>query len=401
MPIQTTNIHKTAVGDYGIDFAFSGDYWLISPGVIVASDQATAVRDLQSTSRLVNYGAIEGGLFSGLYGVQVTNADASLFNGAQGSITGYSGVGMGGQNAQAVNFGSIVGASQAGFEFSITAQGDSLDNRGSIFANVVGVLDQSALGGNTITNSGTIEGIAAGVAFGTGNGLVTQLVNSGTIHGGTYSILGAIAGALNLDNSGKLIGDVSLKAVANDTIANQGSLAGAVHLGGGNDSFNGAGGASGAVFGEGDNDTLTGGSAADTLNGGDGNDTVKGGGGADRLLGGLGNDRLTGGAGIDFFVFDTKPNAASNHDTITDFQHGTDKFQLENLVFAKLGNAPHLNPAFFHLGTAAADADDHIIYDRAHGNLFYDSNGNAAGGAMLIATLTSHPLLTAADFLVI
>jgi hypothetical protein len=35
------------------------------------------------------------------------------------------------------------------------------------------------------------------------------------------------------------------------------------------------------------------------------------------------------------------------------------------------------------------------------GGLFYDANGNGAGGAIQLATLTNKPALTASDFVVI
>jgi Ca2+-binding RTX toxin-like protein len=414
MSVQTTDIHKTAINDNAFNL---DDTLTIASGVTVASDLGNGVYAPQSDSSLLNYGEISSNKNLG-YGVDSLGPGHLIYNSAEGSIDGFYGVGLDGYQSHALNLGSIVGK-KYGFVFDATASADKLDNRGFIFSGGFGAVDISGVAGNFISNSGRIEGLAGGVAFSTAPGLVTHLVNSGTIQGGTYSIGGGNSGAIDVQNSGKLIGDIVLLATANDTIVNSGSIAGAVRLGAGNDVFNGTGGTSGAVFGEGDNDTLTGGSAADTLDGGDGNDTLagglgadtlnggagadklNGGAGADKLFGGLGNDKLTGGAGIDFFVFDTKPNAASNHDTVTDFQHGIDKFQLENAVFTKLGNVLHLNPAFFHLGTAAADADDHIIYDRAHGNLFYDSNGNVAGGAMLIATLTTHPVLSAADFQVI
>jgi serralysin len=60
-----------------------------------------------------------------------------------------------------------------------------------------------------------------------------------------------------------------------------------------------------------------------------------------------------------------------------------------------------MNAALFFAGAAANDADDRIIYDQTSGALFYDNNGNVAGGASLIATLTNKPVLTAADFVVI
>jgi Ca2+-binding RTX toxin-like protein len=55
----------------------------------------------------------------------------------------------------------------------------------------------------------------------------------------------------------------------------------------------------------------------------------------------------------------------------------------------------------FFVGAAARDGDDRIVYNQASGASYVDSNGNAAGGATLIAILTSKPVLAAADFVVI
>ena len=60
-----------------------------------------------------------------------------------------------------------------------------------------------------------------------------------------------------------------------------------------------------------------------------------------------------------------------------------------------------LNAAFFRAGPAARDANDFVIYNKANGTLFYDMNGNAAGGVTLLATLTTKPALTFLDFVVI
>ena len=42
-----------------------------------------------------------------------------------------------------------------------------------------------------------------------------------------------------------------------------------------------------------------------------------------------------------------------------------------------------------------------VLYNRTAGTLWYDGNGNLAGGAILLATLISKPLLTAGDFFVV
>jgi serralysin len=158
-----------------------------------------------------------------------------------------------------------------------------------------------------------------------------------------------------------------------------------------------------AISGSGNNSAnlITGNNAANTLDGRLGSDTLRGLGGNDKLIGGLGNDTLTGGANNDFFVFNTAPNFSTNRDVVTDFNHVQDTFQLDNAVFTKLGANGALKAAFFHAGAAAADADDHIIYNHATGALIYDSNGSAAGGGVQIAVLTNKPVLLANDFVVI
>lgn len=148
------------------------------------------------------------------------------------------------------------------------------------------------------------------------------------------------------------------------------------------------------------NNAILGNAAANTLTGGAGLDTLTGGGGADKLIGGAGNDVLTGGLGNDAFVFNTAASSV-NIDRITDF-NTVDTIQLENAVFTALGTKTGtLTAAMFFAGTAAHDANDHIIYNKATGALYYDSNGNAAGGQVQIATIGNHAVMTNADFLII
>jgi Ca2+-binding RTX toxin-like protein len=149
------------------------------------------------------------------------------------------------------------------------------------------------------------------------------------------------------------------------------------------------------------NNVITGNNFNNTLIGNAGNDTLRGLNGLDKLYGGAGNDSLTGGAGVDYFVFNTTPNSSTNRDVMSDFVHGGDKIWMENAVFTKLGAAGALNGAFFWNGTAAHDANDTIVYNRAIGALYYDGNGNAAGGAVQFATLINKPVLSAGDFVVV
>jgi hypothetical protein len=158
-----------------------------------------------------------------------------------------------------------------------------------------------------------------------------------------------------------------------------------------------------AINGTGNNaaNIITGNNAANVLTGGIGNDTLRGNGGNDTLIGGAGLDTLTGGLNNDFFVFNA-PLSAANRDTVTDFNHVSDTFRLENAIFTKLGAGVHaLDPAFFRAGAKALDGNDFVVYNKANGGLFYDNDGNGAHAAIQFATLSNRPTLAANDFAVI
>lgn len=141
------------------------------------------------------------------------------------------------------------------------------------------------------------------------------------------------------------------------------------------------------------NNVLTGNTANNTLNGLSGNDTING---------GAGNDVLTGSTGNDFFDFTTTLSSTTNRDTITDFNPVADTIRLENAIFTQLTATGTLSfAAFWASSTGAAhDADDRIVYNTTTGALSYDSNGSAAGGVTFFATLSTKPVLTRFDFIV-
>ncbi|NRP71583.1 Bifunctional hemolysin/adenylate cyclase [Ensifer psoraleae] len=121
------------------------------------------------------------------------------------------------------------------------------------------------------------------------------------------------------------------------------------------------------------------------------------------LNGGTGKDKLTGGLGNDTFFFNSTPNASTNVDTITDFSVVNDTIRLENAVFTAVMGTGTLTAAQFVKNTTglAADANDRIVYESDTGRLFYDSNGNAAGGSLHFATVGTNLALTAADFFIV
>src|ERR1700716_4260946 len=154
------------------------------------------------------------------------------------------------------------------------------------------------------------------------------------------------------------------------------------------------------IQGFGGNDLLQGGGGADTVVGGTGNDAVDGNDGNDSVEGGAGNDTLTGGGGTDSFVF--REAGAANADVVTDFASNWDDIRLDAAGFAAIGAAGRLaaGDVRFFAGAGATgghDADDRIVYNTTTGQLFYDADGNGAGAAQLIATLTGAPAVVASD----
>jgi serralysin len=130
---------------------------------------------------------------------------------------------------------------------------------------------------------------------------------------------------------------------------------------------------------------------------------MRGGSGSDTLNGGLGHDRLFGGSGSDSFNF-TSALSSSNIDTILDFNTAADTIRIDNAVFKSFSKTGALASSAFVTGTAAADADDRIIFDRSTGSLFYDADGTGITSAIKFATLDLAGLsgtVTSSDFVII
>jgi serralysin len=148
------------------------------------------------------------------------------------------------------------------------------------------------------------------------------------------------------------------------------------------------------------NDTAAGGRGNDRLSGLGGNDRLDGGRDNDTLNGGVGNDTLIGGTGRDLFVFDAFGTA--NADTITDFSTRDDTIQLSAAVFTALSLGTQ-GAAVVSIGSGiASNGNQRLLFNTASRVLSYDADGNGAGAAVQVATLTGlNGTLTAADFAVI
>ncbi|MGL4489149.1 MAG: calcium-binding protein, partial [Rhizobiaceae bacterium] len=144
------------------------------------------------------------------------------------------------------------------------------------------------------------------------------------------------------------------------------------------------------LIGSGFGDTFVGNNAnGDYIDGQGGNDTIYG-------LGG--NDTLIGAAGADVFAFNTALNASTNVDAVRDCAVGVDDLRLSQSIFAGIGAT--LDASEFQIGMANASTD-RIVYNSVTGQLFYDANGNGAGGMTLFATMTAGTALTIGDFVMV
>ena len=169
------------------------------------------------------------------------------------------------------------------------------------------------------------------------------------------------------------------------------------------DRISGRGGADQLAGGAG-RDTLIGKGGTDTLHGDGGSDTLTGGSGDDILNGGAGRDTLNGGAGADTFVFDAAP-ISTRADAINGFVASQDTIALDAELFTAIttpaGSTLAVGEFRANPSGLARDANDHILYNTTNGSLFYDADGNGAGVAVKIATLTDAPDLAADDFLIV
>ncbi|PAX07334.1 hypothetical protein [Sphingomonas lenta] len=111
-----------------------------------------------------------------------------------------------------------------------------------------------------------------------------------------------------------------------------------------------------------------------------------------------GRSVLNGGSGASADRLDfTAAPAADNADAISDFGAG-DRVGLASAIFAV---GPSLEAGEFVAGTAAADADDRILYDAGTGRLLYDADGDGAGAAVPFALVAPGTAITSGSFQVI
>lgn len=193
-----------------------------------------------------------------------------------------------------------------------------------------------------------------------------------------------IDGAAGFDDIAGFGGIDTLRGQAGDDDISGGDGNDVIDGGLGNDILRGGNGA----------DTADGGDGNDSLNGGADNDTLRGGNGNDFLDGATGQDSLTGGADRDAFVFTAA--FAGNNDAVTDYNVSDDSIRITaSLVGLPVGPLP--TARFKNTSSGVVDADDRLIYQSNTGEVFFDSNGSAAGGRSLVARLPVGLAMTAGE----
>lgn len=192
----------------------------------------------------------------------------------------------------------------------------------------------------------------------------------------------------------------------NDTL-DGGAGADRVDGGRGNDVIRGSAG-SDSLNGNLGNDAIDGGDGADILRGGQGNDTLAGAFGTDTISGDLGSDVLRGGSGADVFLFAAGTTLTGNGgaDAISDFENGSDRFDLGFDVTAVLQGARQLS---FSASLTAAQA----LLDERPGTgevaaltvgrdtyLFFSATGgNQVDSAIQLSGFTQAVSIDTSDFL--
>ncbi len=153
----------------------------------------------------------------------------------------------------------------------------------------------------------------------------------------------------------------------------------------------------GALNGTGniEDNRITGNAGNNSLIGLAGNDRLIGNDGDDSLTGGTGIDILVGGDGNDTFIYN---DPTEGLDRITDFTGGSDKIQVSASGFGASLSVGVLPDSQFAIDTITTAAQ-RFLYITTTGLLFFDSNGNAAGGRIRIARFDPLPAsaLSASD----
>lgn len=364
----------------------------------------------------------------------------------EGGAVGFSGVSLGdnagldnGQRVLIADTGFVSGTTNG---INLVSYASSVVNMGTIEGQY-GVVFNGTNGSSTslLRNEGTIYGSIHGVSTGAGEAL--NILNSGVITGEVFGVFGSVL-TDTLRNKGEIVGVVDLRSGNDSYDGRGGSVDGLIQGGTGNDTFRvglgfdsidggldvdtldfrlgggvtvaldgsfvGTGAALGDVYANIENlqgsltgnDVLGGSAVANVINGYGGKDRILAGAGDDSVAGGVGIDTMTGGLGNDRFYFNS---LADGGDVMTDFRSvagDDDVFQILGSAFGGGLTPGVLSAAQFQTrdDNQAQDADDRFIYETDTRRLWFDADGNGAGGPVLLATFQVGAVVTNQDIFI-
>ena len=279
-----------------------------------------------------------------------------------------SGVPIGITYAGPVTWTIVKGVSIAASDAAVESMyaGSKLVNDGVLQGGEFGVrfFEESPSAGFVIENRGTIAGGKFGILV-LNEGTPTKVTNAkGAEITGSDNIAIGFGGAFSLKNEGKIKGDVLGETNQDSKVVNKGTIKGDVYVGSGDDVFQ-----------------------------------TKGKGKAGIVDLGAGNDTMVFGSKADSYQFSSTLDASTNVDRLKKFESGKDKLILLDGVFGALDTGS-LPASAFRQGKAAKDGDDHIIYDKKTGALYYDPDGVGGAAQVQFAKLDKGAKLKASDFTV-
>lgn len=362
MPTQNSDVS----GDpSAIDYASAGLTWKIAKGVLVSGVEVGVFSE-HADSTLVSQGTIMGDLAGVAFDPSTAPGDFLIKNQKSGVIAAPFAVYVDDFDGTVSlrNKGKIEGANAA---LQTDGSGQVIvENAGDITAELNGlnIAFATATGGADIENAGTLRAGNVAILSDSAKGVRFSVHNlkGGLIEGGGDAPAIDVEERLVLKNEGKINGDIHAGGLGNKIITT-GKIDGNVYLGSGDDKL-----------------------------------VLKDKGKVTGLIdAGPGNDKVVFGDAADKFLFDSGLDALTNVTTFKNFASGKDHFFLDSDIFPTITPGT-LSSAAFHKGTAAADADDRIIYDKKSGALFYDPDGTGALAQTQFASFEKGTKLKASDF---
>ncbi|SMP82753.1 hypothetical protein SAMN06295888_1571 [Desulfonatronum zhilinae] len=332
---------------------------------IIRNIETIEIRNTDSLAGTLDFTNISGARYVNVYGT--LNGQLTLANLNNAAL-----------QAERYDFGNATPSTNT--SFGVTMQGVPVLPAG---VNVNGLVIVGSAGNDQLIGSIGADTITSGA----GNDLITTSggANRITLNGGDNVVnVNAVTAGGEINTIIATAGSNTINMTAGvATVVNaaQSTVGLRINADAGNDTITGGMG----------NDIITGGAGADTINLVGGANTIRYTGNTTALLGAEGGDIITG------FNPATSQLQFANLTGTTGFAAGTAANPAETLITSAAGAAGNVN-FVSAAGAVAVTAQATFAYDTATGVLTFDADGTGAGAAIVIATFTGVPPLTAADF---